>query len=257
MWSHGRYGYYSHGGSWVDHRFPYDAWYGQHYGHYAPSGSFIASTYPHDAWVGGHWGHYDHHGAWVEVHHPSGSVAFHDAWVHGHYGHYDHHGAWVEMTHPADGSSLYHDAWVNGHYGHYADGHWITVHPGSHVYHDAWVHGHYGHYDHHGVWVAVHHGKYYQVHQKDHVVMATPKHVIEKNYYTVKTHTHVVHDPVHVPGQVIHKTITQPSKPLYNCFSGYHAWKLGVNCRTHFFFVFFLQILWTDLFQNFQTPNKA
>lgn len=57
------------------------------------------------------------------------------------------------------------------------------------------------------------------------MIYAHPKHIIEKNFYSVKTKTHVVHDPVHIPGPTIHKTLTEPAEPLYNCFSGYHNWK--------------------------------
>ncbi|CAK9113002.1 unnamed protein product, partial [Durusdinium trenchii] len=103
--------------------------------------------------------------------------------------------------------------------------------------HDAWVNGHYGHYDHSGSWIEVHHvGGHYHVHGHYHPVDAThyatehavaavhPEHVIEKNFYEVRTKTHVIHDPVTIPGKVIHKQVTLPAKAVYNCMEGFHDW---------------------------------
>eukprot|EP00913_Durusdinium_trenchii_P003916 g3625.t1 len=49
-------------------------------------------------------------------------------------------------------------------------------------------------------------------------------HVIEKNFYEVRTKTHVIHDPVTIPGKVIHKQVTLPAKAVYNCMEGFHDW---------------------------------
>ncbi|CAJ1393522.1 unnamed protein product [Effrenium voratum] len=210
---------------------------GSMYGGHGSSGSHVhVVDGDHAYWIAGHTGHDGH---WMDGHWSTSGgqdgmyVPGHGYWIVGH----SEHGQWVEghwsmhaggsHVHIVDGATGY---WIAGHSA--ADGQWVPAHwstqPGEAV---AYVAGH-------GYWVAGHTGQDGQSVDGHWVMTSTghmisgghaisdeaPEHIIEKNYYTYHTKTHVIHDPVKVPGRVISKTVKVPAEPLYNCFQGYHSW---------------------------------